>query len=236
MIPDRDAILAGTELFVRTGRFELAVAEFEKFVHEQPGAWPMAAMLADLFRRAGETAAAEGRSAEAIAYFGLVAKWRAARGDRLGADELRARIEILELDDVEAQMEVVRSAAHEVATPSIAPLRPASATMREAAARAREAVARGDAAAAANHLTAEMADDNPAILLTIAEILLRGGHLDRGIALADVAMSADRTLADAVARLGSEVAEREPNAGFLLIEMADVIRHQDAADHAAKSA
>ena len=95
MTPDRDAILAGTELLVRAGRFDLAVAEFEKFVHEQPGAWPMAAMLADLFRRAGETAAAEGRSAEAIAYFGLVAKWRAARGDRLGADELRARVEIL---------------------------------------------------------------------------------------------------------------------------------------------
>jgi hypothetical protein len=224
MTPDRDAILAGTELLVRTGRFELAVAEFEQFVHEQPGAWPMAAMLADLFRRAGETAAAEGRSAEAIAYFGLVAKWRAARGDRLGADELRARIEILEMDDVEAQLQVARTAEHD------------SAHLRESAARAREAVARGDAASAANHLTAEMAADNAAILLTIAEVLLRGGQLDRGIAVADMAMNADRTLADAVARLGSEVAAREPNAGFLLIEMADVIRHQDTADHAAKSA
>jgi hypothetical protein len=235
MTPDRDAILAGTELLVRTGRFELAVAEFEKFVHEQPGAWPMAAMLADLFRRAGETAAAEGRSAEAIAYFGLVAKWRAARGDRLGADELRARIEILEMDDVEAQLQVARTAEHDAATPSAATARSA-AHLRESAARAREAVARGDAASAANHLTAEMAADNAAILLTIAEVLLRGGQLDRGIAVADMAMNADRRLADAVARLGSEVAAREPNAGFLLIEMADVIRHQDTADHAAKSA
>lgn len=234
MTPDRDAILAGTELLVRTGRFELAVGEFEKFVHDQPGAWPMAAMLADLFRRAGETAAAEGRSAEAIAYFGLVAKWRAARGDRLGADELRTRIEILELDDVEAQLQVVRSSAHEASAPIGST--PADPHMRAAAALARDAVARGDALEAAVHLTAEMAGDNASILLTIAEVLLRAGQLDRGIAMADLAMTADHRLADAVARLGSEVAAREPNAGFLLIEMADVIRLQEAADRAAKSA
>ena len=225
MTSDRDAILAGTELLVRTGRFDLAVAEFEQFVHEQPGAWPMAAMLADLFRRAGETAAAEGRSAEAIAYFSLVAKWRAARGDRLGADELRARIELLELDDVEAQLQVARTTAHE-----------AEAKMRSAAALAREAVARGDATGAATHLTVDMAGGNASVLLTIAEVLLRGGQLDRGIAVADLAMAADHSLADAVARLGSGMAGREPNAGFLLMEMADVIRLQEAADHAAKSA
>jgi tetratricopeptide (TPR) repeat protein len=235
MTSDRDAILAGTELLVRSGRYELAVAEFERFVHEQPGAWPMAAMLADLFRRAGETAATEGRSAEAIAYFGLVAKWRSARGDRLGADELRARIEILELDDVEAQLEVARTVEHNE-RPG-APLTPSSLrNMRAAAALARDAVARGNAVDAANHLTPEMAQDDPATLLTIAEVLLRGGQLDRGIAIADRAMSADRTLAAAVARLGVEVAEREPNAGLLLIEMADVIRLQDEADSAAKSA
>jgi len=234
MTPDRDAILAGTELLVRTGRFDLAVAEFERFVHEQPGAWPMAAMLADLFRRAGETAAAEGRSAEAIAYFGLVAKWRAARGDRLGADELRARIEILELDDVEAQLQVARTAAHDAIAHGGST--PVAAHMRGAATLARDAVARGDAVEAAMHLTAEMAGGNPSILLTIAEVLLRAGQLDRGIAIADLAMTADHTLADAVALLGSEVAAREPNAGFLLIEMADVIRLQEAADRAAKSA
>ena len=129
MTPDRDAILAGTEILVRTGRYDLAVGEFERFVHEQPGAWPMAAMLADLFRRAGETAAAEGRSAEAIAYFGLVSKWRGARGERLGADELRARIELLELDDVEAQLKVARGDAAEAA-PRRAPPGTASRTPR----------------------------------------------------------------------------------------------------------
>jgi len=235
MTSDRDAILAGTEGLVRTGRFDLAVAEFEKFVHEQPGAWPMAAMLADLFRRAGETAAAEGRFAEAIAYFGLVAKWRDARGDRRGAEELRARIEILELDDVEAQIKEVRNAP-EPPLPTPPVTRRVSESLREAAVLARQAVARGDAAGAASHLVPEMAGDDPSVLLTIAEVLLRAGQLDRGIAAADMAMTADRTLADAVARLGSEVAEREPNAGSLLVEMADVIRGQEAADRAAKSA
>ena len=213
MTPDRDAILAGTELLVRTGRFDLAIAEFEKFVHEQPGAWPLAAMLADLFRRAGETAASEGRSAEAIAYFGLVANWRGARGDLRGADELRARIEVLELDDVEAQMEVMR--ARDAALPA-----PPAGDMRQAAVLAKSAVERGDATAAAEHLTADMANGDPRTLLTIAEILLRGGQLDRGIAMAEQVMNRDPSLADAVARLGAQVAAHEPDAGFLLVEMA----------------
>ena len=243
MTADRDAILAGTDLLVRTGRYTLAIAEFERFVHEQPGAWPMAAMLADLFRRAGETAAAEGRSAEAIAYFDLVAKWRAARGDRLGAEELRARVAVLEADHVEAEIEVARITAapastHEVSTHEVARARrdAVAQAIRDAAARARDAITRGNAAEAANHLTAEMADDDPSTLLTMAEVMLRGGQLDRGIALADRAMTVDRGLADAVAQLGSQVARRQPDAGSLLVEMADVIRAQDAADRAAKSA
>jgi hypothetical protein len=109
MIEDRDAILAGTEELVRSGRYEVAITEFERFVHDHPAAWAMAAMLVDLFRRAGETAAVEGRSEEAIGYFELVANWRAARGDLRGAEELRGRIELLEVRDLEAQIEVMRS-------------------------------------------------------------------------------------------------------------------------------
>jgi hypothetical protein len=109
MTEDRDAILAGTEELVRNGRYEVAITEFERFVHQHPSAWAMAAMLVDLFRRAGETAAVEGRSAEAIGYFELVANWRAARGDLRGAEELRGRIEVLEVQDLEAQLEAIRS-------------------------------------------------------------------------------------------------------------------------------
>lgn len=235
MIPERDAILAGTETLIRTGRYEAAITEFERFVHQHPGAWPMAAMLADLFRRAGETASAEGRSAEAVAYFELVANWRAARGDRLGAEELRARIDVIELDDVEAQINDVPIDA--VTTPAAESHQPAALPAPEpAVALAREAVARGDAIAAANHLTAEMAGDDPRLILTVAELLIRGGQLDRGIALADRAMSVDRKLAEAVARLGSEVAAHEPNAGFLLVEMAEVMRAQEVGGRTAKSA
>ena len=241
MTADRDAILAGTDLLVRTGRYALAIAEFERFVHEQPGAWPMAAMLADLFRRAGETAAAEGRSAEAIAYFDLVAKWRGARGDRLGAEELRARIAVLEANHVEAEIEVARIASASGPAPhqefaARAQRDAAAQSMREAAARARDALTRGDAVEAANHLSAEMAADDPATLLTMAEVMMRGGQMDRGIAMADRAMVVDRDLAGAVAQLGSQVARRQPDAGSLLVEMAEVIRAQDAADRAAKSA
>jgi hypothetical protein len=91
--------------------------------------------------------------------------------------------------------------------------------MRQRAARARTYVAQGNAAAAAEYLSAEMAEEDPAVLLTIAELLLRGGKLDKGIALAELVLADDPSLADAVARLAAEIGAHEPDAGYLLVEM-----------------
>lgn len=226
MTVDRNLVLKGTELLVAAGCFDLAIAEFQIFVHEQPDDRATAAMLADLFQRAGETAAAEARSSEALAYLSVVANWRVARGDHTGAAELHARIDRLELDEIEAQIELARGGASiacvvEQLTPSVSKVRPTHApdvTVRATDARA--CVARGDAVGAAEHLTPEMADGDPSLLLTIGEIQLRGGKLDRGIALVERVITDDPSFADAVARLGVELAARQPDAGFLLVEMA----------------
>lgn len=203
MIPDSTAFFTATELLVRAGRFDLAIAEFQRFVRERPDDWATANMVADLLLRAGDTAATESRCSEALAYLSIVADWRVARGDERNASKLRARIDDLELADMEAQLELARG-------PEI----------RDRASRARACVANGDAVGASEHLTAEMADGDPSLLLTIAEIQLRGGKLDRGIALMERVMSDDPSLAEDVARLGIEMAPRQPDAGFLLVEMA----------------
>ena len=87
--------------------------------------------------------------------------------------------------------------------------------LREAAARqpddlslqallARWFVEQGDAVDAAAHLRAEMAEDNPAILLTIAEIQLRGGHEDEAATLVQRCIAAAPELVADVSALGCE--------------------------------
>lgn len=103
--------------------------------------------------------------------------------------------------------------------------------LREAAARepndmtlqaslARWFIARGDAASAAAHLRVEMAEDDPALLLAIAEIKLRGGHDDEAIALAERCLSATPHLTADVSALGLRAASVTPNSAWRFVQMA----------------
>lgn len=210
---------------MEAGRYDLAIAEFQRFVREQPDDGATAAILADLFLRAGERAAADGRPCD-LTYLSVVANWREARGDQAGAAELRARIDCQELADIEAQIGLARGdtrveRAAEQPHPLVSKIRPPRAPdVKARAARARDCVARGDAVGAAEHLMPDMADGDPALLLTIAEIQFYGGSLDRGIALVERVIADDPALASAVARIGVGLAARQPDAGFLLVEMA----------------
>ena len=220
------ALVADAELLVHAGRFDLAITEFERCVRGQPGDAETAAILADLCLRAGEAAADDGRCSEALAYLSVVANWRVSRGDAHGAAELHARIECLEVADAEAQIELARCAARvlpadQARGPFASTARPThTPEMKLQASRARASVARGDAVAAAAHLTPGMAEGDPSLLLAIAEIQLRAGRFDQGIALIDRVIADRPSLADAVAQLGIEIARRDPDAGFLLVEMA----------------
>jgi Flp pilus assembly protein TadD len=103
--------------------------------------------------------------------------------------------------------------------------------LREAAARqpndltlqaslARWFIARGDAAGAAEHLRVEMAEDDPALLLAIAEIKLRGGQEDDALTLAQRCLAAAPHLAADVSALGLRAASVTPNNAWRFVQMA----------------
>ena len=86
---------------------------------------------------------------------------------------------------------------------------------------ARAFVARGEFAVAAEYLTLETAGDDPKLLLTVAEIQLRGGRADEGAADpapaargGPVAARRDRAWS------AWNVAEQAPDAAFQALELA----------------
>jgi tetratricopeptide (TPR) repeat protein len=85
---------------------------------------------------------------------------------------------------------------------------------------ARTFVARGDFTSAAEYLTVETAGDDPTLLLTVAEMQLRGGQLDEGVALVRRLLEEDASRRDDVAQLGWNIAEHAPEAGFVVVGLA----------------
>jgi tetratricopeptide (TPR) repeat protein len=222
MAPDHPK---GTEADSPIGRPELAISEFRRLIRERPGDLAAAETLADKLVIAADGAARAGHCAEALAYLETVAKWRETRGDQSRALELRKTMQRLELEYLESQLGFGHAA--DTAGPagdsrSPLPSRSSSAATRDIRVQARQAltcVKRGDAVGAAKYLTEEMAEGNPRLLLAIAEIQLRGGKLDRGIALAERAIARDLSVGDDAVRVGLELAGRQPDAGFLIVEM-----------------
>lgn len=85
---------------------------------------------------------------------------------------------------------------------------------------ARAFVGRGDVTTAAEYLTAETAGDDPALLLIVAEIQLCGGTLEDGLAIVRRLLDDDVSHREKIAVLGWSVAERQPEAGFRVVELA----------------
>jgi tetratricopeptide (TPR) repeat protein len=79
---------------------------------------------------------------------------------------------------------------------------------------ARAFVERGDMARAAQYLTIESAGADPQLLLTVAEMRLRSGKTDEGVAIARQLLDQEPGLRDTIARLGAAVAEHAPESGF----------------------
>ena len=80
-------------------------------------------------------------------------------------------------------------------------------------------IARGDLATAAEYLTAETAGDDPALLLTFADIQLRGDKFEEGIAIVRRLLDEDASRREQIAQLGWSVAEKAPEAGFMVVEL-----------------
>ena len=85
---------------------------------------------------------------------------------------------------------------------------------------ARAFIARGDLTTAAEYLTVESAGDDPDLLLTVADMKLRGDALDEGLAIARRLLEEDGSRRDRIAQLGWTIAERHPEAGFKVVELA----------------
>jgi tetratricopeptide (TPR) repeat protein len=85
---------------------------------------------------------------------------------------------------------------------------------------ARAFVARGDLTAAAEYLTVETAGNDPDLLLTVADMKLRGDAVDEGLAIARRLLEEDGSRRDRIAQLGWTIAERHPEAGFKVVELA----------------
>ncbi|HEY2906665.1 MAG TPA: tetratricopeptide repeat protein [Vicinamibacterales bacterium] len=97
-------------------------------------------------------------------------------------------------------------------------LAPDDAELRSTLARA--FVARGDLTSAAEYLTEETAGSDPELLLTVAEMYLRGDRAEQGLALVRRLLADDPSRREQVAILGWTVAEQASEAGFRTVEMA----------------
>jgi tetratricopeptide (TPR) repeat protein len=85
---------------------------------------------------------------------------------------------------------------------------------------ARAFIAKGDLATAGEYLTAETAGDDPELLLTVANIRLRSESFDEGVAIVRNLLERDPLSRERIAQLGWDVAERAPEPGFQVIELA----------------
>ena len=107
----------------------------------------------------------------------------------------------------------------------------ALATLRQAATRhpgnielgaqlARTFIARGDLTTAAEYLTVETAGDDPGLLMTVADIQIRGDKVDDGLAILRRLLDQDGSRRDQIALLGWAIAEKHAEPGFLVVELA----------------
>jgi len=87
---------------------------------------------------------------------------------------------------------------------------------------ARAFVAKGDLETAAQYLTVETAGDDVELLLTVADMRLRGKaeSVEEGLSIARRLIEQDRTRRDRVAELGWTIAEHDPEVGFKVVELA----------------
>jgi tetratricopeptide (TPR) repeat protein len=85
---------------------------------------------------------------------------------------------------------------------------------------ARAYLAKGDLEAAERYLTADTAGDDPELLLTVADIRLRGERFEEGVAIVRSLLEKDPLRRERVAQLGWGVAEVAPEAGFRIVDLA----------------
>jgi len=189
-----------------------------------------AGALRDLKEIAGELAE-KGRQAEAIDVLGQAAALNPkdedvqhalldaffAAGDFVRARECATSVEQFRM--IAAALESQGKSAEAIDT-----LRQAAAAnpddMELSAEVARALIARGDVASAAEYLTLESAGSDPDLLLTVADMHLRGEKIDDGMAILRGLLEQNASRREQIAQLGWALAEQRPDAGFPVVELA----------------
>ncbi len=207
---DYEARRVGANARVQIGDVAGAVDDFTK----------MAADLTEKGRQADAVAAlreAIGLSPDDAAIRGQLLDAYVEAGDFAGArecattaDQFRSLALAFEAKGHEAESLAALSDA--------ARLAPDDADLRATLARA--LVARGDMKGAAEYLTEESAGSDPALLLMVAEMYLRGDRVDEGLAIVRRLLDEDPSRREQMAVLGWTVAEQASEAGFRTVEMA----------------
>jgi len=244
------------DLFVRAGQADKAAAQFMQIANHlmHEGFYPRAAAIYKKILKIkpddepvqlnlGEISAKQGLLHDAKAYFAAIAKRRAARGDKAGADEMIVRLGALDPADIGARVmgakvleqggDVIAAAMryrelHADLTQK-GRLVEARAALREAvrlnpedadgrADLARGAVAEGDLDAAKPHLSRDVAGTDPGLLMALLEIQLRAGEMDSAKALLSQMLATDESLGPKIMELAWTLGASHPDAAFLCID------------------
>jgi len=80
-------------------------------------------------------------------------------------------------------------------------------------------LARGDLQSAGEYITVEMAAGDPALLMTAAEIQLRAGQVDAGMALVRRLLEEDPARREEIAMMGWNIGPHAPEAGFAVVDL-----------------
>jgi tetratricopeptide (TPR) repeat protein len=206
---DFDARLAGARARQETGDAKGAVADFQRAAGDllDSGRHAEAAsVLKEAAQLAPEDTVLAERLFDAYLLAGNFPEARSAA--RTPVHWKRLATTLIAVDDDDA-LDVLREAASR---------QPNDLALQ--ASLARRFVEEGDAVAAAAHLRPEMAEDDPAILLTIAEVQLRGGQEKKAVELVRRSVTRDQELAADVSALALRAAGAVPDIAWTLMQLA----------------
>ena len=206
---DFDARLAAARARQETGDNKGAVADFKRTADDLLDAGrhaEAATVLKEAAQLAPDDAGLAERLFDAYLLAGNFGEARAAA--RTPAHWKRLATTLIAVDDDDA-LDVLREAASR---------QPDDLGLQ--ASLARRFVEEGNAVAAAEHLRPEMAEDDPALLLAIAEIQLRGGHPDKAVDLVRRSVTKNHEMTPDVSALALRASGAVPDTAWTLMQLA----------------
>ena len=226
------------EHFFHDGFYPKAAALYKKILKIVPDDEQSQLHLADI-------SAKQGLLVDAKSYLTAVASRRRARGDRRGVDEIVVRLGTIDPADIDARVVAARVLAangdekgaaarfrelhadlaeKERDAEALVALREAvrlnKADVEGRGILARAALDAGDTQAARGYLDRETAGKDPALLIALADLELRAGHLDQAREILPKVLALDRELRHRIVELAWSLSGSAPDAAFVCLDAA----------------